>query len=332
MMQNHYEILGVSPNSETEVITAAYRAMMRKYHPDTNKSASASERAKQINAAYDALKNPITRSEYDKNIKVSKEWKENETKYSNNFLNFEDVKITKNSDFIKNPKVNKKLIALFTAFVLVFIIGYNSKSDFPQKYQSRDEIYRVKRSLASSISKQIKPKWAAPQGADSDKLVTILSWDLNDDGSLIGRPRIVSQQGVTPANEVLAKRHAEQAIRAVQLASPFDLPKRFYSSWKRIAAFRFDMIINHYEILGVSPNAESEVIKAAYHAILQKHNTSNNISTINSDQAKQINYSYNVLKNPLTRRKYDEILKKSYERRELANRSYNPNTGKLDPP
>jgi DnaJ-domain-containing protein 1 len=32
-MKNYYEILGVSPNSETEVITAAYKAMMRKYHP-----------------------------------------------------------------------------------------------------------------------------------------------------------------------------------------------------------------------------------------------------------------------------------------------------------
>ena len=38
-MKNYYEILGVSKNSETEVITAAYKAMMRKYHPDTNKSA-----------------------------------------------------------------------------------------------------------------------------------------------------------------------------------------------------------------------------------------------------------------------------------------------------
>ena len=98
----------------------------------------------------------------------------------------------------------------------------------------------VKASLASAISRQIKPRWAAPQGVDADKLVTILAWDLNADGSLAGRPRVVSQQGITPANEAQAPRHAEQAIRAVQLAAPFDLPEMYYSGWKRIAAFRFD--------------------------------------------------------------------------------------------
>lgn len=64
-MKNYYDVLGVSPNSETEVITAAYKAMMRKYHPDTNKSAQAAERAKEINEAYEVLKNPLSRREYD---------------------------------------------------------------------------------------------------------------------------------------------------------------------------------------------------------------------------------------------------------------------------
>ncbi|AXU20411.1 hypothetical protein C7W88_01020 [Novosphingobium sp. THN1] len=98
----------------------------------------------------------------------------------------------------------------------------------------------VKASLASAISRQIKPHWAAPQGVDADKLITILAWDLNPDGSLAGRPRVVDQQGITPANEAQAKRHAEQAIRAVQLAAPFDLPDTYYSGWKRVTAFRFD--------------------------------------------------------------------------------------------
>jgi hypothetical protein len=50
----------------------------------------------------------------------------------------------------------------------------------------------------------------------------------------------VSQTGITPANEAQAKRHVELAIRAVQLAAPFDLPTEYYSNWKRISAFRFD--------------------------------------------------------------------------------------------
>lgn len=98
----------------------------------------------------------------------------------------------------------------------------------------------VKASLGSAIARQLKPHWAAPQGVDADKLVTILAWDLNDDGTLVGRPRVVQQLGITDANRPQASRHAEQAIRAVQLAAPFQLPNQYYNGWKRVAAFRFD--------------------------------------------------------------------------------------------
>lgn len=95
-------------------------------------------------------------------------------------------------------------------------------------------------SLVSAISREIKPNWTAPQGVDSDKLVTVLAWDMNPDGSLAGRPRVVSQSGITDANRAQAQRHAELAIRAVQLAAPFNLPAQYYSAWKRIKEFRFD--------------------------------------------------------------------------------------------
>ena len=95
-------------------------------------------------------------------------------------------------------------------------------------------------SLASAISRQLRPNWTAPQGADAEKLVTILSWEMNRDGSLKGRPQIVSQTGITDANRAQQDRHAELAIRAVQLAAPFDLPPELYDSWRRVSDFRFD--------------------------------------------------------------------------------------------
>jgi len=98
----------------------------------------------------------------------------------------------------------------------------------------------VAASLVSGISRQIKPHWTAPQGVDADKLVTVLAWSLNPDGSLAGRPQVVQQSGKTDANRAQAQRHAEQAVRAVQLAAPFNLPAPFYAKWKRIASFRFD--------------------------------------------------------------------------------------------
>lgn len=98
----------------------------------------------------------------------------------------------------------------------------------------------VRSALAGAISREIKPRWVAPQGAEADKLVTILTWNLNNDGTLAGTPRVVRQEGITDANRPQAQRHAEQAIRAVQLAAPFDLPAQYYDAWKNVAEFRFD--------------------------------------------------------------------------------------------
>ena len=89
-------------------------------------------------------------------------------------------------------------------------------------------------SLRQAIARQLKPHWAAPQGPDVEKLVTVVRFRLNRDGSLAGTPTVVSQSGETPTNEAQKGRHAEQAIRAVRLAAPFDLPEEFYDQWKTI--------------------------------------------------------------------------------------------------
>lgn len=94
--------------------------------------------------------------------------------------------------------------------------------------------------LSSAITRQLKPHWSAPSGVDADQLVTVLAWELNADGSLKGQPRVVSQSGITDSNRPQAGLHAERAIRAVQLAAPFNLPDQFYDKWSRIREWRFD--------------------------------------------------------------------------------------------
>lgn len=94
--------------------------------------------------------------------------------------------------------------------------------------------------LESAINRQLKRHWRAPQGVDSERLVTVLSWELNRDGSLAGQPRVVSQSGINDTNRPQADIHAENAIRAVQLAAPFDLPDQYYDQWRRIRSWRFD--------------------------------------------------------------------------------------------
>jgi uncharacterized protein YecT (DUF1311 family) len=67
--KDHYSVLGVTPASEDVVIRAAYRALMRRYHPDADSSAEAAERAREINEAYRVLSEPGSRARYDDGLK-----------------------------------------------------------------------------------------------------------------------------------------------------------------------------------------------------------------------------------------------------------------------
>ena len=98
---------------------------------------------------------------------------------------------------------------------------------------------QVAASLRQAVARQLKPNWVAPQGAEVELLRTTISWSLNSDGSIAGTPELTNQEGVTEANRAQARRHVEQAIRAIRLAAPFDLPEEYYASWKRLR-FTFD--------------------------------------------------------------------------------------------
>lgn len=70
--QDYYKILGVDRQAEAAMIKKAYRKLARKYHPDVNKAADAEERFKQVNEAYDVLKDPDKRKAYEQ---FGSDWK-----------------------------------------------------------------------------------------------------------------------------------------------------------------------------------------------------------------------------------------------------------------
>jgi curved DNA-binding protein CbpA len=64
--RNHYAILNVAPDAESVVIEAAYRALMKKYHPDqAAPAAPGAPTAADINNAFAVLRDPQRRSDYD---------------------------------------------------------------------------------------------------------------------------------------------------------------------------------------------------------------------------------------------------------------------------
>jgi molecular chaperone DnaJ len=64
--RDYYEVLGVDRNSSADEIKSAYRKQAFKYHPDRNPNdPSAEEKFKEATEAYEVLKDPQRRQQYD---------------------------------------------------------------------------------------------------------------------------------------------------------------------------------------------------------------------------------------------------------------------------
>jgi len=70
--QDYYQILGVPRDASDVDIKKSYRKLARQYHPDVSKDAAAEDKFKEVNEAYDVLKDAEKRAAYDR---FGSDWK-----------------------------------------------------------------------------------------------------------------------------------------------------------------------------------------------------------------------------------------------------------------
>lgn len=86
--RDYYRTLGVARDADAAAIKQAYRQLARKYHPDVNKDAGAEEKFKEVNEAYEVLKDPAKRKAYDR---FGSDWKHGQQFEEAGFGGFRDA-------------------------------------------------------------------------------------------------------------------------------------------------------------------------------------------------------------------------------------------------
>lgn len=144
---NYYEILEVSVNASKEVIKNAYRALIKKYHPDSyvGDKMYAQEMVKKINEAYETLIDDNKRLlyDYDNGFKIDPnaivEQEETVVEENVKYKDNEEVQGVKNNkkNILKNKKVI--IIGIIVLFVIAFVIGLLIAGSGDEKEEEKED-------------------------------------------------------------------------------------------------------------------------------------------------------------------------------------------------
>ena len=154
---NYYEILEVSTNASKEVIKNAYRALIKKYHPDsyTGDKEFAQEKVKEINEAYETLIDDDKRLlyDYDNGFKIDPNAPKEEEQITVTYET-EEPKVVKQEEkskfdirsFLKNKKavVFSVIVLFICAFSIGLIIAGKTGEDVDNNKDTTNEVVENK--------------------------------------------------------------------------------------------------------------------------------------------------------------------------------------------
>src|SRR4030095_15517530 len=73
--KDYYKVLGVARTANADEIKRTYRKLARRYHPDVSKESNAEEKFKEVQEAYEVLRDTEKRAAYDQ---LGAQWKAGE--------------------------------------------------------------------------------------------------------------------------------------------------------------------------------------------------------------------------------------------------------------
>ena len=108
-MKNYYEILEVNERASLEIIEKAYKILVKKYHPDLytgEERLYAEQKVRELNEAYQVLSDDFLKSQYDLELKKTKDENRYEFQYGTNNRT-ENKRTTSRNDMEKNENSSK---------------------------------------------------------------------------------------------------------------------------------------------------------------------------------------------------------------------------------
>jgi len=173
-MKNYYEVLGINKNASPDEVKHRYYFLTQAYHPDKfrekEQKKAAEEEFKLIREAYEVLKDPVNRAQYDRSLTLinkNEREKEFQSKHENeehlysrnkepsNAYHQPDIKQNKNKTKSSNAWLWIVLIILiyFTFYSLKNIISKNNSTSSENTHQQPTIILHATPTISSDIDK-----------------------------------------------------------------------------------------------------------------------------------------------------------------------------------